>query len=71
MSAPYYVHGETIPDKTSFMDATPYETIEAALGGARTKMSLGAAIAWIVDCDGKIVMSEARVLRAVKTPKSN
>lgn len=67
----YYVHGKTIPDGTSFLDATPYQTIEAALEGARTKMSLGAAVAWIVDRHGKPIMNEAQVRRALEKPNSN
>ena len=38
----YYVQGKTIPDGTSFFDATPYPTVEAAVEGARTKMGLEA-----------------------------
>jgi hypothetical protein len=41
----YYVHGKTIPDRRPFKEANPYQTIEEALGGAKTKMSLGSAIA--------------------------
>ena len=67
----YYVQGKTIPDGTSFFDATPYPTVEAAVEGAGTKMGLGSATAWIVDHGGNLVMSEAQVRRALAKRKSN
>jgi hypothetical protein len=66
----YYVDGKTIPDGTPIKGANPYATIEAALEGARTLMSLGAATAWIVDGNHEVVKSEEEVRRVLSRSPS-
>jgi hypothetical protein len=64
--ASYYVNARTISGQVLLVGADPYPTIRAALEGAKQRMSLKAAIAWIVDNRGRLVMNEEHVRSALK-----
>jgi hypothetical protein len=66
----YYIHGETLPAKTPWKCTMPHKSVETALAEARARSSFGAAIVWIVDDDGKVVMGAEEVSKALKGPKA-